>query len=199
MTETAHRKAAHPIDPMFIERWSSRSFTGEALPLEDLLTILEAARWAPSANNTQPWRFIYGIKGTEQFDRIASTLMGFNQAWAPNAGALVIAVSKTHIAAPGQTEAKFARWHAHDTGAATLSLILQANKLGYQAHPMGGIEGDKAKEIFGIPHEGYEVQSAIAIGHLAPADNLPENFRTREVPSPRMDLGEITFDGNFKA
>ncbi|MFM2280107.1 MAG: hypothetical protein RLZZ444_2338, partial [Pseudomonadota bacterium] len=65
MTETAHRKAAHPIDPMFIERWSSRSFTGEALPLEDLLTILEAARWAPSANNTQPWRFIYGIKGAE--------------------------------------------------------------------------------------------------------------------------------------
>jgi nitroreductase len=183
---------------MFIERWSPRSFTGEPMPESDLMTILEAARWAPSASNLQPWRFVYALKGTPEFDAIASSLMGFNQAWAPNASALLIAISKTHIAGPGQTEEKFDRWHSHDTGAATLAIALQANKLGYHAHAMGGVEADKAKEVLGIPAEGYIVESAIAIGKKGPKEKLSAEQQTREIPNGRKPLGEIAFKGKFK-
>lgn len=199
MTSNTGRIADHPIDPAFTNRWSPRAFTGESMPEADLLTILEAARWAPSANNSQPWRFIWGLKGTPEFDAIAAVLMGFNQVWAPQASALLVAVSKTHSVAPGQTEAKYARWHAHDTGAATLALALQANTLGYHAHVMGGIEGDQAKQAFGIPQEGWEVQTGIAIGKIGARDSLPEKLQEREVPSPRMPLSAIAFNGRFEA
>jgi nitroreductase len=197
MSQANNRTADHSIDSMFIERWSPRSFTGEAMPEADLMSIFEAVRWTPSASNTQPWRFIYGTHGTAEFDKIASVLMGFNQVWAPNASALLLVVSKTQNVNSDQTVSPL-RWHSYDAGAAGMAVALQAHKLGYHVHSMGGVEGEKAKDVFAIP-EGYSVESAIAIGKLGPKDALPEKLQERELASPRMKVSEFAFKGEFKA
>lgn len=190
------RHADHPAASMFVERWSPRSFTGDALPESALMTILEAARWTPSASNTQPWRFVYGLNGTPEFDKLVSVLMGFNQVWAPKAGALLLVVSKTQaVNADGAVSPL--RWHSYDAGAAALAIALQAEALGYHAHSMGGVEGEKAMDVFSIP-EGYKVESAIAIGKLGPKDALPEKLQEREVKSDRLPISEFAFKGEFK-
>ncbi|WP_275786761.1 nitroreductase family protein [Pararhizobium gei] len=199
MTVTSnHRQADYPIEPSFLNRWSPRAFTGETISEEQLLTILEAGRWAPSAYNSQPWRFVYALRGTEQWDRIFPILNDFNQGWAKSASALVIIVSKTHFTAPGATEATLSYSHSFDTGAAWGSFAHQANLLGFQAHGMTGIHFDKAIDILGIP-KGYRVEAAAAIGRLGDKAQLPDYLQARETPSPRRPLSEVAFNGTFVA
>ena len=147
MTATDNRKADHPIDAMFIERWSPRAFTNEEIDEKTLLSFFEAARWAPSASNRQPWRFVYALRGTAEWNKLFPILNDFNQGWAKSASALVIILSKTHFQAPGASEAKLSYSHSFDTGAAWGALALQAQLSGYQAHGMTGLHMDKAKEI----------------------------------------------------
>ena len=194
-----NRHPAFPVDPLFIQRWSPRAFTGADMPESDLLSMLEAAHWAPSAGNLQPWRFSYGLKGSEDWGRYVSFLDDGNQAWAHNAGALVIVVSKTHNVAAGKTEARFTRTHSFDTGAATMAIQLQAILMGYHAHPMGGILADRIKSELAIPDEGYVVEAAVAIGRIAPPETLPEKLRLREIPSQRKPLSDVAFRGHFMA
>lgn len=197
-TSSNYRQADYPIEPSFLNRWSPRAFTGETISETGLLTILEAGRWAPSAFNSQPWRFVYALRGTEQWDKIFPILNEFNQGWAKSASALVIMLSKTHFAAPGTTEEKLSYSHTFDTGAAWGAIAHQAQLLGFQAHGMTGLHFDKAVEILGIP-EGYRVEAAAAIGRLGDKAQLPDYLQSRETPSPRRPLSEIAFNGTFVA
>jgi len=192
------RTSEYPIDPLFLDRWSPRSFDGTPLSEEQILTILEAASWAPSAYNAQPWRFVYALKGTPEFDRLLGLLVEFNQSWAKDAGALVFIVSRTHFEPKDGAEAQPIYSHSFDAGAAWGQLALQAHLLGLHAHGMTGLDFARIPEALGLP-EGHRVEAAAAIGTRAHADRLPEALRAREEPSPRKPLAEIAFHGSFAA
>ena len=197
-TSSNYRQADYPIEPSFLNRWSPRAFTGETISETELLTILEAGRWAPSAYNSQPWRFVYALRGTEQWDKLLPILNEFNQSWAKSASALVIFISKTHFTAPGASEPSLSYSHSFDVGAAWSAIAHQAQLLGFQAHGMTGLHFDKAIEILGIP-DGYRVEAAAAIGRPGDKTQLPDYLQARETPSPRRPLAEIAFNGTFVA
>lgn len=195
MTHPTGRSADHAIDPIFLDRWSPRAFTGEAMPQETLLSLFEAARWAPSAANGQPWRFIYGHHGTAAFETIYNTLDEGNRRWADKASVLAVIVSQTHRkSADGEMRPSYT--HAFDTGAAWAYLALQATRAGYHAHGMGGIDRAKACEVLGIP-EGFRVEAGLAIGKIAGKETLPEDLMKREVPSTRKPVTEFVTEGRF--
>jgi len=199
MTETNNRKADHEIDPLFLERWSARSFKPEAMPEEHLLTMFEAARWAQSASNNQPWRFSYALRDNGSWGQYLGFLIDSNRAWSQNASAIVIVVSKSHTSPTDGSEPKFNRTHDFDTGAATQAFTLQATMLGYIAHPMAGIDVDAIQQAFGLQPDDYTVECMIAVGKLAPKQDLPEKYQARETQSQRKPLWEIAFKDGFKA
>lgn len=191
------RTAAFPIDPIFIERWSPRAFHPEAMPAEALLTILEAARWAPSAYNEQPWRFLYAQRGDAHWQRFVSLLDSFNQSWAGSASALVFVLSDTGSDdAAQQPQASPIR--SFDTGAAWSHIALQAVRLGYHAHAMAGLEFEAAREALAVPSR-FRIEIAVALGRRADPETLPPQLRDREWPSPRRPLAETAFPGSFPA
>lgn len=195
MTHDTGRTADHPVDTLFLDRWSPRAFTGEAIPQQTLLTLFEAARWAPSAGNGQPWRFVYGHRGTDAFARILATLDDGNRRWAPMAGVLAVVVSQTHRPnASGELRPAYS--HAFDTGAAWGYLALQARLSGYYAHAMGGIDRDRAMADLRIP-DGFRVEAGLAIGRLAAKETLPEDLMKREVASGRKPVSEFVSEGRF--
>ncbi len=193
---TNPRIADYPIDPQFTERWSPRAFNGESIPEETLLSFFEAARWAPSAYNSQPWRFLYARRDTPNWERYLSLLVEFNRNWAQHASALVIVVSKTTFTAPGASEESPALWHTFDTGSAWGYLALQASISGWHTHGMAGFDQDLARKELNIP-EGYAVHAAVAIGKLGDKSILPEFLQGREVPSPRQTVAQIAAEGDF--
>lgn len=197
MTHPTGRTADHAIAPIFLDRWSPRAFTGEAMPQDTLLSLFEAARWAPSAANGQPWYFVYGHRGTAAFQTIYDTLDEGNRRWADKAAVLIVIVSQTHRKnAAGEMRPAYT--HAFDTGTAWGYLALQAIHAGYHTHGMGGIDRDKAKEVLGIP-DGFRVEAAVAIGKIAPRETLPEDLLKREVPSGRKTVAEFVSEGRFNA
>jgi nitroreductase len=186
------RHPDHDVSKLFIERWSSRAFDSDAaLEPVTLMTILEAARWAPSASNLQPWRFVYGVRGTPAFDKLLNLLVPFNQGWAWNAGALVFIASVTTY----DGERPVAT-HSFDAGAAWMSIALQAYKLGVVSHAMAGFDADKAPEELGFTGN-FKVEAVVALGYPGDVSVLPEGLQGRETPSGRMPLSEIAFDGIF--
>jgi nitroreductase len=190
------REAHHSVDPLFLERWSPRAFTGEAIPVEEFLTILEAARWAPSAFNAQPWRFIYALRDTPQWEPILGLLNEFNRSWAADAAALIIIVSKSTLRPPGADADVPSHTHSFDTGAAWAHIALQATRSGWHAHGMAGFDRDRAFAELHVP-AGYRVEAAAAIGRRGDKSILPEALQAREMPSPRQPLADIAFEGNF--
>ena len=190
------RTAAHPIDPMFLERWSPRAFTAEAMPQEMLLTILEAAHWAASSSNAQPWRFVYALHNTEHWDELLGLLVPFNQGWAKHASALVFAVSLTKSRSPKSGEERPLPTHSFDTGAACAYMALQALKLGWHAHGMYGLDHERAPDILHIP-EGAKVEAAFAIGKLGEKSSLPDELQKLETPSDRVPLAQLAFPGEM--
>ena len=187
------RQSEHPIHPQFLDRWSPRAFADNAISEADVLTVLEAARWAPSASNLQPWRFIYALKGTPEFDAFVETLVPFNQGWAKNAGALIFVASVKTF--DGERPVP---WHSFDAGAAWGFLALQAHHLGLAAHGMAGVDFDKAAEVLGVP-DSLKVEAAIALGAPGHVDSLDEPYREREVPSTRQPLSEMVFKARYAA
>ncbi|OCP37370.1 nitroreductase family protein [Ensifer sp. LC163] len=196
MTATDNRKADHPIDAIFLERWSPRAFTNEEIAERDLLSFFEAARWAPSASNRQPWRFVYARRGTEHFPVLLDILDESNQRWAKDAAALTIVISRTHNQAQNG-EMRPAYTHAFDTGSAWYSLALQASLAGWHTHGMAGIDRDKAMRSLNVP-EYHRVEAAVAIGRRADPSILPDDLRAREVPSQRKPVSEFAFEGQFQ-
>ena len=184
------------LNPLILNRWSPRAFDGQPVSPADLATMLDAARWAPSAYNYQPWTILYALNGDENWDAFLSALVPFNQDWAKNGSVLMYFVSDTLM---GPDEQSLAPSHSHsfDTGAAWAQLGLEAARLGYHAHGMTGVDFDKAREVLGLP-DRYRIEAAAAIGRRAPAETLPEGLRGGEVPSGRKPLDQIAYPGRWR-
>jgi nitroreductase len=189
------RKADHPIEAQFIDRWSQRAFSGEPIPDSVLFTVLEAARWAPSGGNAQPWRFIYSRKGSPSWDTFVAFLKPGNQRWAPQASALILIVSQTHKLRGVVVKAES---HSFDAGAAWAHLALQAHALGWSTRAIGGFEKDQARQALGVPDD-YALEAVVALGRpdSDAKAKLPQELQEREFPSPRLPLQELAFEGAF--
>lgn len=198
MTTANSRTADYPIDALFLERWSPRAFTGEAIPEAELLTLFEAARWAPSSYNSQPWRFLYARRDTEHWPRFLGLLNAFNQTWAKNASALVILVSKQTLLPTGAEKEVPSHTHSLDAGAAWANLALQATRSGWSAHGMAGFDVARTGAELGVPSH-YRVEAAIAIGRPGAKSVLPEALQAREQPSGRLPLSQLVRQGRFDA
>lgn len=197
MTTANSRTADYPIDPMFLERWSPRAFTGEAISETDLLTMLEAARWAASSYNAQPWRFVYARRGTPHWDKFLGLLVPHNQSWAKEAAALVILISRSSMRLPGADKDVPSPTHSLDAGTASGYFALQAHKMGWFTHGMVGFDKDRAFADLNVP-EGHTVEAAYAVGRLGDPSKLPEALQAREHPSARLPLTQIAFEGFFR-
>ncbi len=189
------RIAAHPIDNQFLQRWSPRALR-PGLTEAELLSCLEAARWAPSSSNTQPWRYVAALAGEPGFATILAGLVPFNQAWAGSAGALVVACSLLESAALPTHPSKPLPGSAFDAGAAWMSLALQARTLGLFAHAMGGFERETLMQSLGVPAT-VRIDCVIAIGHPGDPAQLPESLREREQPNGRRPLAELLHRGTW--
>ena len=166
------RIADHPIDRIFLDRWSPRAMTGEPIAQEELLTLLfEAARWAPSSYNNQPWRFLYAQRDSKHWQTFFDLMVEFNQSWAKNAGILVVFISRTHFDFNGEP----APTHSFDTGAAWENLALQGSLKGLVVHGMQGFDYERARTALNIP-EGFQVEAMCAIGRPANPETLSEDF-----------------------
>lgn len=189
MTDVLDRRGdvAHPILDVLADRWSPRAYDPNAeISDAELDVLLEAARWAPSAANSQPSRYIVGRRGSEVFRKIVDGLMGFNQAWAPRSAALIVGVVVTTN--PDGTPR---RWAEYDLGQALAHLSVQAHADGWLAHQMGGIEVAKLTESFGLT-QGFVPVTVTAIGRAGDIDQLDEKARARELAErTRLELGEL--------
>ncbi len=197
MTTINSRETAYPIDPVFLERWSPRAFAPEAIGEHELLTMLEAARWAPSSYNSQPWRFAYALRGSASWEKFLDLLVPFNRSWAKDAAALVILVSNSLMRPPGAEKDVPSHSHSLDAGAASGYFALQAAKMGWHVHGMVGFDMDRAFAELDVP-KGFRVEAAYAVGKRGDPSILPEKLRDREVPSPRLPLSAVAFEGRFR-
>jgi nitroreductase len=198
MPKVNSRTADHPIEPIFLERWSPRAFTGEPIPDETLKTLFEAARWAPSSYNSQPWRFLYAKRDTPHWKTFLGLLGEGNQAWAKNAAVLMILVSKKTMMVPGKDVPIESYSHSLDAGAGWAYLALQAAKLGWDAHGMVGFDQSRSATELKIPAD-HRVEMAIAIGKRGDKSILPEALAAREAPNGRNSQAQFTFEGEFRA
>ncbi|MET0626739.1 MAG: nitroreductase family protein [Pyrinomonadaceae bacterium] len=192
-SESRKKDAGYPVDEMFLDRWSPRALSGEGVTDEELMTILEAARWAPSSYNNQPWRILYARRDTEHWPAFFNLLVGGNQSWAKDAAALLLFVSKETFDFNGQPYPT----HSFDTGAAWENLALQATMLGLVTHGMQGFDYARARTELRIP-QGFRVEAMIAVGRPGDPAKLPAQLREREAPSGRKKLSEITCEGAFR-
>lgn len=188
-----HRKPDHPIHPLLLNRWSPRAMTGDPISDEDLKSLFEAARWAPSSYNDQPWRFIYAKRGTPVFERFFSLLVPGNQAWAGKAAILGVSISKRTF----EKTAKPSPSHAYDAGAAWENLCLEATHRKLAVHGMSGFDYAKAKSLLDIPDD-FEVLAMFAIGKHALTESLPPELQKREFPSSRKRVEEFVMEGKFR-
>ena len=186
------RKPAYPINPLILNRWSPRSMTGQELGDDDIMSLFEAARWAPSSFNNQPWRFIYAKRNTEHWDRLFNLLVDANKIWAKNAALLVVVISRKNF----EYNEKLARTHQFDAGSAWENMALEASSRGFVAHGMQGFDYEKSRETLGIPPD-FEVMAMIAIGKKGPKENLPPELQEKEKPNDRKPLKDIIMEGAY--
>jgi len=191
-----HKPApAHfPIHDLIRDRWSPRAFAAKPIEPALLASLFEAARWAPSSSNEQPWAFLVATKSDpENFAKTLGVLVEFNAGWAKEAAALVLAVSSLKFRANGTPN----RNAFYDTGAATALLSMEATHRGLAVHQMAGFDPAKAKQVFGIP-EDWEPIAAMAIGYPGHPDALSEKLRDREIaPRTRKPLSEFVMSGHW--
>ncbi|MFM7334765.1 MAG: nitroreductase family protein [Tabrizicola sp.] len=192
---TPIRQPDHPVAPQFLARWSPRSFTDRILTEADVMSLLEAARWAPSAANQQPWRFVWARRGEAAFETLHACLTGNNLIWTAKAGALVVVASKDTVTNREGAEVAN-RTAGFDTGAAWMSLALQAEAMGLKAHAMGGFDKDALATAVGLP-DGHSLHCVVAVGEQGLAEALPDDLAAREKPSPRKPVDQIAFRGRF--
>jgi nitroreductase len=187
------RTSSHTIDPLFLRRWSPRAMSGVPLTRAQLFTLLEAARWAPSGGNGQPWRFAYALSGTPHFERYLATLVPGNREWCLRAGALVLLCAKV-VREDGRPSPSA----PFDAGAAWMGLALQGTISGLVVHAMGGFDREAARTAAALP-VGLEPQVMIAAGHPGRIEELPEKLQARELPSDRIPLEALVVEGAFTA
>lgn len=180
------RKRDEEVDSMFIDRWSPRAFSSEPIDKQHVEMLIEAARWAPSAYNEQPWRFAYAITDSDR-NRFVSALVEQNQVWAAAAPVLMFIFAKKLFTHDGSVN----KWAQFDTGAAWMSMALQARKLGFYTHAMAGFDPLKVYQITNVSSEQYEMVAAVAIGKRADASGLPDPLKAYENPTPRKPVKEL--------
>ena len=194
MEKRAQTKAE--IIEILAKRWSSRAYDAErGVANEALVSIMEAARWAPSCFGEQPWRFIVCNRMTNPsaWENALSCLTERNQAWARHTPVLIHAIAKAHFSHNDKPN----RWSQYDTGAAMFALVTQATTLGLMTRQMGGFDMEKSRATFGIP-EGHTPMAFVAVGYAAPADHLDDAFQEAEKePRLRHPLTTLFFDGKW--
>lgn len=188
----ASRKTQFPVEPLLVGRWSPRAMSGEPLTDQEIGSLFEAARWAPSTYNEQEWRFLYAKKGGAHFPTFFGLLMEANQVWCKNAAMLMVVVSKktfTRNGAPNPV-------HTFDSGAAFENLALQGTALGLVVHGMAGFDYEKARTALRVPDD-FKVEAMVAAGRPGDPDQLPAELKSREVPTGRKAVSEIATEGVF--
>ena len=184
-----HAPKVAGVEDLILRRWSPRAFADKDVSPAELTTLFEAARWAASSSNEQPWRFLVGRRGDETYQKIFNSLVEFNQMWAKSAPVLVLSVAKKTFT--GKTDAN--RFNLHDTGAATALLALQATANGLHAHSMAGFDAEQARASFAIPSD-YDLGSVTAVGYLGDPSTLPERMQKPELaPRERKPLDQFVF------
>lgn len=185
----------YPIEPILQNRWSPLAFSDRAVEPEKLCSVLEAARWAASSFNEQPWSFIVATKDNlTEFNQLLSCLAEGNQEWAKSAPVLMLSVAKLHFERNGAEN----RHAFHDVGAAEANLAAQATALGLHVHQMAGFDVEKARELYGIP-QGYEPVDAVALGYLGDPQLLSDRLQQRlSAPRSRKPLQEFVFAGRWQ-
>jgi nitroreductase len=186
------RQSTYKINRLILNRWSSRSMTGGELDDDTIMSLFEAARWAPSSYNNQPWRFIYAKRNTENWNKLFNLLAEANKVWTKNAALLVVVVSRKNF----EYNEKYSITHQYDAGAAWENLALEASSRGLVAHGMQGFDYEKARMNLEIP-DNFDVMSMIAIGKKGPKENLPLELQNKEFPNNRKPLNEIVMEGTF--
>lgn len=191
MAKLMTRKADYPIDDLFLRRFSPRAMSGAPLAKDELMRLFEAAHWAPSSGNSQPWRFVYALAGTPHFERLYGLLADGNKPWCVRAGALVVVCSRTQA-----DTGRSLRTHSLDTGAAWMSFALQGTLQGLVVHGMEGFDYDRARVELELP-QGFAVEMMIAVGHPGLIEDLPERYRAREAPSDRLPVASLLYEGKY--
>jgi nitroreductase len=184
----------HPIHDLLRRRWSPRAFSDRMVEPDTLQSLFEAARWAPSSNNEQPWHFIVGTKeDPSAHDRLFQCLKEGNKKWAFRAPVLMLSVARVNFEDDGKPN----RHAFHDTGMAVFSLVVQATVLGLIVHQMAGFDVEKARAGLAIP-QGFEPVAMIAVGYPGDPAELPDYLRERELkPRERKPISEFLFEGSW--
>ena len=191
-TKYLNRESAYPIQQLILSRVSSRALSEEKIPEEELMALFEAARWAPSSYNNQPWRYLYSRRGDKAWDTMYNALIDWNKKWCATADTLVVVLTRNnfeHNNKPSIT-AQF------DTGASWMCLALEAHARNIVAHGMQGFNYAAIKEAFQIP-DSYTINAMVAIGRPGNKDSLPPEMKEKEVPSDRKSLTSIVSRGVF--
>jgi nitroreductase len=186
------RTPDYPIEPLIYRRWSPRAMSGKPLEERELLTLFEAARWAPSTYNEQEWRFLYGRRESASWSIFFDLLMEANQAWCKNAAALVVVLARKTFAKNGKPNPV----HLFDCGSAWENLALQATAMGLVSHGMAGFDFEKARVDLKVPEE-FAVAAMFALGRPGDPADLPEQAREMEKPSGRRPVRESIREGVF--
>lgn len=187
-----NRKAEYAIHELILNRWSPRAMSGESITDQELMQLFEAARWAPSSYNNQPWRFVYAVRDTAAWAKMFDLLVPFNQSWAESAAVLVVIVSANNFEFNG----KPSRTHSFDTGSAWENMALQGSSMGLVVHGIEGFDYDRARKELAIPDD-YTIEAMCAIGRPGKKEDLSEELQEREVPSGRKPLKDLIFEGSF--
>lgn len=192
MTTYLNRESNYPILDLMLSRVSSRAFSEERLTEAELMTLFEAARWAPSSYNNQPWRFVYARRGEKEWDTLFNALVDFNKSWCKHADTLIVAISRNNF----EHNDKLSRTAPFDTGSAWMNLALEAHSKNIVAHGMEGFDYDAIKKNLQIP-DTFTIQAMIAVGKKGNPESLAESLRKQETPSTRKPLAEIVSKGKF--
>ena len=188
------RQSDYPIDTLFLDRWSPRAMSGEPLSEAELMTLFEAAHWAPSSGNSQPWRFLYARRDTEHWPLFFDLLAEGNKTWCHRAAALIVFISRTTHEQSGRV----LNTHSYDTGSAWVSLAYQAWMKGLVAHGMAGFDYARAKTALNVPDD-FTVNAMAAVGRPGPKEDLPPQHLSREFPGQRKPVSELVFAGPYRA
>lgn len=188
------RATDHPVEALFVDRWSPRSFTGEPVPDTVLKSAFEAARWAPSALNAQPWRFLVTRPGDPWWENYLAFLMPRNRLWAAHASALVLILSSRFADRRGEIVENTS--HSFDAGAAWANFAHQALLLGWYTHGIGGFDKNAARARLAIP-DNFAIEAIIALGRKGDLDRLDPEFHGAEVPNGRRPLADTVFAGSL--
>ncbi len=187
-----NREMENEVDPLFLNRWSPRAMTGEKIDKEELMSLFEAARWAPSSYNNQSWRFVYAERDSEYWEDYLDLLVDANRRWAKEGSVLIVILSKTTF----DYNDEYSRTHSFDTGAAWENLALEGARRGLVVHGMQGFDYEKAKEVVDAPEE-FEVEAMAVVGVRGNKEELPEDLKESEEPNTRKPVEEIAREGKL--